>query len=182
MVATVRCYYNTGLTPTNCLDSSSLLDSIGFEYKDFPNIAIKQDRGIIDIRINTTYDNIKDADYCKINDNCYWITNIVMLNDNVAEVVLQQDCLTTIGIYPLFKLNVISGWCTRRHVLNDGLYENILDEPFVPTNELEIDRGTVIIGSDDTGFYNVALSSVDLLNITETASKLLDKILHTLLI
>lgn len=174
MIATVRCYYNTGLTPTNCLDSSSLLDSLGFSYKDFPDIAIKQDRGIINIKINTNYNDIKNADYCKINDNCYWITNIVMLNDNVAEVKLKQDCLTTVGIYPLFKIGIISGWCTRRHVLNDGLYENILDEPFVPTNELEIDKGTVIIGSDDTGFYNVALSSVDLLNITETASKYLD--------
>lgn len=174
MIATVRCYYNTGLTPTNCLDSSSLLDSLGFSYKDFPDIAIKQDRGIINIKINTNYDDIKNADYCKINNNCYWITNIVMLNDNVAEVKLKQDCLTTVGIYPLFKIGIISGWCTRRHVLEDNLYENILDEPFVPTNELEIDKGTVISGSDDTGFYHIALSSVDLLNITETASKYLD--------
>lgn len=175
MVATIRCYYNTGLTPSNCLDSSSLLDSLGFEYKDFPNIAIKQDRGIIDIRINTTYDNIKDADYCKINNNCYWITGIVMINDNVAEVVLQQDCLTTIGIYPLFKLNVISGWCTRRHVLNDDEFINILDEPFTPTNELVIDPGTVISGSDDTGYYSIVLSTVDLLNITDTAKAYFDK-------
>lgn len=174
MIATVRCYYNTGLTPTNCLDSSSLLDSLGFEYKDFPDIAIKQDRGIINIKINTNYDDIKNADYCKINNNCYWITNIVMLNDNVAEVKLKQDCLTTVGIKPLSKIGIISGWCTRRHVLEDNLYENILDEPFVPTNELEIDKGTYITGSDDEGFYHIALSSVDLLNITETASKYLD--------
>ena len=174
MVATVRCYYNTGLTPTNCLDSSSLLDSLGFEYKDFPNISIKQDRGIINIRINTIYDNIKDADYCKINDNCYWITGIVMINDNVAEVTLQQDCLTTIGIYPLFKLNVISGWCTRRHVLDDTLYTNILDEPFVPNNELVVEPGTIISGSDDTGYYAIVLSTVDLLNITDKAKAYFD--------
>lgn len=174
MVATVRCYYNTGLTPTNCLDSSSLLDSLGFEYKDFPNIAIKQDRGIIKIRINTIYDNIKDADYCKINSNCYWVTNIIMINDNVAEVELQQDCLTTIGIHPLFKLNVISGWCTRRHVLDDTLYNNILDEPFVPNNELVVEPGTVISGSDDTGYYAIVLSTVDLLNITDTAKAYFD--------
>lgn len=175
MVATVRCYYNTGLTPTNCLDSASLLDSLGFEYRDFANIAIKQDRGIIKIRLNTVYDNIKDADYCKINDNCYWVTNIIMINDNVAEVKLQQDCLTTVGIYPLFKLNVISGWCTRRHVLDDSIYTNIIDEPFVPTNELEIDTGTVISGSDDTGYYSIVLSTVDLLNITDTAKAYFDE-------
>ena len=157
MVATVRCYYNTGLTPTNCLDGSNLLAELGFEYKDFPNIAIKQDRGLIKIRLNTDYDNIKDADYCKINDNCYWITNILMINDNVAEVILQQDCLTTVGVYPLFKLNIISGWCTRRHVLDDTEFINILDEPFVPNNELVIEPGTVISGSDDTGYYSIVL-------------------------
>lgn len=175
MVATVRCYYNTGLTPSNCLDGSYLLAELGFEYRDFPNIAIKQDRGLITIKLNTIYDNIKDADYCKINDNCYWITNIVMLNDNVAEIKLQQDCLTTIGIYPLFKLDIVSGWCTRRHVLDDDIYTNILDEPFNPTNEPVIDTGTVISGSDDTGFYAVILSTVDLLNIKDTATAYFDK-------
>ena len=175
MVATVRCYYNTGLTPTNCLDGSYLLAELGFEYKDFPNIAIKQDRGLIKIRLNTIYDNIKDADYCKINDNCYWVTNIIMLNDNVAEVILQQDCLTTVGVYPLFKLQVTSGWCTRRHVLNDSIYTNIIDEPFVPTNEPTIDTGTVISGSDDSGYYSIVLSTVDLLNITDTAKAYFDE-------
>ena len=62
MIATVRCYYNTGLSVSNCLDSYLSLDSIGFTYRDFPNIAIKQDRGLIKIRIDTTYDNVKDAD------------------------------------------------------------------------------------------------------------------------
>ena len=174
MVATIRCYYNTGLTPSNCLDSIDKLDSLGFNYKDFPNIALKQDRGIFKIRINCVYDDIKDADYCKINNNGYWVTNIVMVNDNVAEVVLQQDCLTTIGIYPLFKLDIVSGWCTRRHVLDDSIYTNVLDEPFNPTNEPVIDTGTVISGSDDTGFYAVILSTVDLLNISDTATAYFD--------
>ena len=107
MVASVTLYYETGLSPGNCLDSISKLSSLAFTSKTFPNVAIKQDRGRVDIRINATYADVKNADYCKINNNCYWITNIVMLNDNVAEVKLKQDCLTTVGIYPLFKIKCV---------------------------------------------------------------------------
>ena len=116
MIATVRCYYNTGLSVSNCLDSYLSLDTLGFDYKDFSNVAIKQDRGLINIKLSTNYENIKDADYCRINDICYWVTSIHMLNDNVADVQLQQDYLTTLGIT---GLDVISGWCTRRHVVDD---------------------------------------------------------------
>lgn len=171
MIATVRLYYNTGLTVSNCLDTVLSLQSIGFQYRDFANIAIKQDRGRIDIRINTVYDNVKDADYCKINNVCYWVTSVNMLNDNVAEVKLQQDYITTVGIT---GLSVVSGWCTRRHVLTDNLYANVIDEPFTPTSKLEIDKGKEISGGSSTGFEYVVLSSVDLLSITNTAEAYFD--------
>lgn len=166
MIATVRCYYNTGLTVSNCLDSYLSLDTLGFDYRDFPNIAIKQDRGLINIRLSTSYENIKDADYCRINNVCYWVTSVIMLNDNVADVQLQQDYLTTLGIS---GLEVVSGWCTRRHVVDDTLYNNTIDEPFTPSNKLEIDFGSKIDGGGPDGFYSIAVSSVDLLNITKTA-------------
>lgn len=171
MIATVRCYYNTGLTVSNCLNSYLSLDSLGFDYRDFPNVAIKQDRGLINIRLSTSYENIKDADYCRINNVCYWVTSVVMLNDNVADVQLQQDYLTTLGVS---GLEVVSGWCTRRHVVDDTLYSNTIDEPFTPSNKLEIDFGSKIDGGGPDGFYSIAVSSVDLLSITETATAYFD--------
>lgn len=171
MIATVRCYYNTGLTVSNCLDSYLSLDSLGFNYRDFPNVAIKQDRGLINIRLSTSYKNIKDADYCRINNVCYWVTSVVMLNDNVADVQLQQDYLTTLGVS---GLEVVSGWCTRRHIVDDTLYNNTIDEPFTPSNKLEIDFGSKIDGGGPDGFYSIAVSSVDLLSITETATAYFD--------
>lgn len=175
MVATVRVYYNTGLKVNNCLDSITLLDSL-FTYRDFPNIAIKQDRGLLNIRINTTYANIADGDYCKINDKGYWITGITQINDNVAEVALMQDCLTTVGIN---NFEIIDGWCIRRCVSDDTLFTNMMDEPFQPMHELQIDGCNEIkdpqdVDTNDT--INVLLSNIDLLNLSSLADAYVDNI------
>lgn len=172
MIATVKAYYNTGLTVGNCLDDISQLDALGFTSHSFPNIAIKQDRGRISIRINTDYSTIKDADYVKINDVGYWVTGITMLNDNVAEVGLQQDFVTTAGV---FNLDIVSGWCTRRHVTTDTLYENTLDEPFSPTSPLKIDFGKELKGSGSSDVpQTIIVSSIDLANLPLTAKAYVD--------
>ena len=167
MIATVRCYYNTGLAVSNCLDSYLSLDALGFDYKDFSNVAIKQDRGLVNIRLSTNYDNIKDADYCRINNICYWVTSIVMLNDNVADVQLQQDYLTTVGVN---NFEILAGWCKRRCVTDDTPFSNTIDEPFTPNNMLEVDFGSEIKPS--TGSENslqIVVATVDLLNLDKLA-------------
>lgn len=162
MIATVRVYYNTGLTVNNCLDDISMLDTLNFASRDFSNIAIKQDRGLISIRLNTVYDNIKDGDYAKINNTGYWINGITMLNDNVAEVTLQQDYLTTVGVAGLISATVVSGWCKRKHVMEDPLFGNTLDEPFTPTNMLEIDFGSEITGSGTGSSVSILVTTIDI--------------------
>lgn len=167
MIATVRCYYNTGLTVSNCLDSYLSLDTLGFNYRNFPNVAIKQDRGLINIRLSTSYENIKDADYCRINNVCYWVTSVVMLNDNVADVQLQQDYLTTVGVS---NFDIVAGWCKRRCVTDDTPFSNVIDEPFNPQNILEVDFGSEIKPS--TGSENslqIVVATVDLLNLDKLA-------------
>ena len=167
MIATVRCYYNTGLTVSNCLDSYLSLDTLGFDYRDFPNVAIKQDRGLINIKLSTSYENIKDADYCRINNVCYWVTSVVMLNDNVADVQLQQDYLTTVGVS---NFDIVAGWCRRRCVTDDTPFSNTIDEPFNPQNILEVDFGSEIKPS--TGSENslqIVVATVDLLNLDKLA-------------
>ena len=175
MIANVKAYYNTGLQVNNCLDDISKLDSLGFTSRTFDSIAIKQDRGRIDIRINTTYDNIKDADYIKINDIGYWVTGINMLNDNVAQVSLQQDFITTLGIS---NIEVTSGWCTRRCVTDDTIYSNVIEEEFIPSNELIVEGCTQILngstGGQATGHINIVLSNIDLLNLQLIAKAYLD--------
>lgn len=167
MVASVTLYYETGLSPGNCLDSISKLSSLAFTAKTFPNVAIKQDRGRVDIKINATYADVKNADYCKINSSGYWVTGINMLNDHCAMILLQQDYLTTIGIS---NLSIVSGWCTRRSVSDDTLFKNTLPENFTPSQELVVDGCTEISnGSSETGHINVLLCNLDILNLTDLA-------------
>lgn len=176
----VKAYYNTGLSVGNCLDNLSLLDSLGFTSRTFSSIAIKQNRGRIWIKINTQYDNIKDADYIKIGDVGYWVVGINMSNDNVAVVGLQEDPVTTVGIE---HLEATSGWCTRRHVDVDTLYSNIIDEPFTPSQELVIDGCEQITnGNNDDGHFNVVLSNIDLLNTQNLAEKYMDADLDKVLV
>lgn len=167
MVASVTLYYETGLSPGNCLDSISKLSSLAFTSKTFPNVAIKQDRGRVDIRINATYADVKNADYCKINSTGYWVTGIEMLNDHCAMVLLQQDYLTTIGVS---NISIVSGWCTRRSVSDDTLFKNTLPENFTPSQELVVSGCTEISnGSSETGHINVLLCNLDILNLTDLA-------------
>ena len=167
MVASVTLYYETGLSPGNCLDSISKLSSLAFTAKTFPNVAIKQDRGRVDIKINATYADVKNADYCKINSSGYWVTGINMLNDHCAMVLLQQDYLTTIGVS---NLSIVSGWCTRRSVSDDTLFKNTLPENFTPSQELVVSGCTEISnGSSETGHINVLLCNLDVLNLTDLA-------------
>ena len=167
MVASVTLYYETGLSPGNCLDSISKLSSLAFTAKTFPNVAIKQDRGRVDIKINATYADVKNADYCKINSSGYWVTGINMLNDHCAMILLQHDYLTTIGVA---NLSIVSGWCTRRSVSDDTLFKNTLPENFTPSQELVVSGCTEISnGSSETGHINVLLCNLDILNLTDLA-------------
>lgn len=172
MLCTVRLYYETGLEPNNCMDSLALLD-VYFTYRDFNNIAVKQNRGLINIQIDTTYDLVANADYCKIEEIGYWISGITMLNDNVAQLMLQQDYITTVGIS---NFSIISGWCTRRCVTDDTLFSNIIPENFQPMEELQLDGCNELQMTQRTniGTRNVLVASIDIRDIQQLAATYAD--------
>ena len=97
MIATVTLYYDTGLGPGNSMDDISKLDSL-FTSRTFSDVAVKQNIMLESARIAATFDDVKGADYCKIGDMAYYITSLRMLNDNVAQLLLQPDFVTTVGI------------------------------------------------------------------------------------
>lgn len=174
MITTVIGYKNTGLTVNNSLDNINKLESLGFQSLSFPDIAILQDRGNVSIRIETDWNTVKDVDYIKINNTAYWCTGISMLNENVAELSLQEDYITTVGIN---NINVISGQCERRHVSDDIIFKNTIPEPFTPQNTLELDYGTSNIGGDNNSdYYNVILSTVDFNKLDYTAQTYVDSV------
>lgn len=155
MIATIKLYHDTGLTAGNCLASASLLAN--FRATSIPDVALQQDSDITAVRIEITWNKVKSADYCVINSWCYWITGIVMLSDNVAELRLSLDVITSIGIS---NLDVIGGWCTRRCVVDDTPYSNVIAENFTPQNPYVIQMGSEIIPKGK--FANVLVSTVRL--------------------
>lgn len=170
---TVKCYYETGLTPNNCLDSISKLDTLGFTSRAYESIWTLQDKEKQQIKIGTTYENIQNVDYCIINNVGYWVTSVTMLNENNASLTLSADYLTTVGIG---NITVISGWCTRKCVTDDTLFSNDIAEPFTPKSELVIDYGNVIKPSTVADIdYQIIVSTVDLLTVGETAKTYTDE-------
>ena len=88
------------------------------------------------IKVKATWDDVKDVDYCGIAGNYYIVTNVVMSNENTAILDLQFDPIGTIGIS---HIDVVNGWCTRRHVANDELFSNNLEEGYTPLEEMTVD-------------------------------------------
>lgn len=154
---TVECFSNTGFTVHNVPDSAATLRRLVTPVS-FPAVWVLQDRERPTIRLATTYDRIKNVDYCYIGSTYYWVTAINMLNENTAELSLQTDYLTTIGIS---QLGITSGWCTRRHVTSDNLFDNVIPEDFTPSNEMVIDVGRALGDIDPTqDFINVIAATV----------------------
>lgn len=167
-----RLYLDTGFSPDNIPDSASLLDSASVKYLDVDAVWLYQNQEVGAIRVKANFDSIYPVDYCRIglgtpgnsSTSYYFVTGITMLNPTTAQVNLQIDAVTTIGLNNITD-NIVGGWCIRRHVNNDDLFSNNIEEKFLPAEPLVIDfkpfvsipNATVIIAS------TVDLDKVDLI-------------------
>lgn len=151
MVATVKGYYGTGLTPGNSLSDKSILNSAGANSRTFSDVAIKQSRTLALAKIAATWDHVNDLDYLVVGQDCYWVTGIEMLNDNVAQLRLLYDAITSVGVA---NISIISGWCTRRCVTDDALFANTISEDFTPSQELIIEFGSRLAPNANKGQNN----------------------------
>lgn len=132
--SSVTLFYNTGFDPVNIPDSQALLD--GMTSKTIDAVWVLQDLDIGTIKLKATWSDVEGVDYCKLNDKYYFVQGVRMENVNTATIALQLDALTTVGIN---NLTVSSGWCTRRHVNNDAMFVNTIEEPFTPQATLVTD-------------------------------------------
>lgn len=142
MTYTIEVFYNTGFNQTNIPSSINVLYN-NFTPKSFADCVFKQSKILASVRIATTYQNIDGADYLVVGAErvCYFITNINMLNEQCAELSLVLDGITTVG---LNNIQIVTGWCKRKHVTDDTLMSNILPEPFTPSNELTLESSGVL--------------------------------------
>ena len=152
MICSIEAFKNTGFTARNVPDGASTVYS-NFTPTPYADCALKQNKYLAKIRIATTFENIDGVDYLVVIKNgtdktFYFVTGILMINDNCCELDLMMDALTTVGIDNLY---FISGWATRCHPSSDNLFDNDLPEPFLPSHELQMDvSGIIKLPVEDT--------------------------------
>lgn len=169
----IRLYKDTGFDLNNIPDSQALLDSNS--YIDVDAIWVYQNQEQGKIRIKTNFNSVYSVDYCRIGTGetaisepaFYFVTNVTMINPVTAELDLEIDAITTIGLANITN-NILGGWCTRRSVTDDTLFNNCIDEDFTPTQPLEHDTQELIIPSDG---ILVVVSTIDLQKVSEKLSQ-----------
>lgn len=163
-----RLYLDTGFSYENIPDSASLLNNPNVKFIDVDAVWLYQNQEQGVIRVKSTFDNIYPVDYCRIGSSSYYfVTNVTMINPNTAELSLVIDAITTIGLNNITD-NLVGGWCTRRCVTDDTLFNNCIDEDFVPTQPLENDTQDIKISNN--GILAI-VSSIDLSKVGELLSQ-----------
>lgn len=126
-----RVYFNTGFNRFNRPDSLTLLQTA--TSKMFASPYLRQDKFIQSVKIDASFQEVEGADYATIGTTAFFVTSIQMIADHTANLTLEIDSLATVGIA---NLSIIGGWVKRRHVADDPLWGNDINEPFQPKQEL----------------------------------------------
>lgn len=160
----VRIYKNTGLNAVNIVDKPSLLnDSSQFEFDSVQALDILQNIHLATIKVKSTWQNIKDVDYCRIGNQqdgyfYYFVDGVRMCAVDVAELNLIPDFITSAG--GIDNVEILDGIVTRCHVSSDNYGEwNIEDEFLTPSQPLLLDTHQINFG---TSSQVVIESSLDL--------------------
>lgn len=164
MIYSARIYTNTGFNSINVPDSPALLNAMS--HVDLPVLDLNQERFLPYVNLKTTWDVIKDADYCKVGDFFYFINNITMTSMDVARVTLTPDFVTSAGGFN--ALEILGGLTSRVHVVDDtfGLYGE--DDPYTaPSYDMDvmIDRSGKFGESGSQTFVETTVDLYDLGNM-----------------
>lgn len=166
MIANITIYKNTGFNRENIPDGPAVLANA--EKQMMTDHVVLQTQGLAYIDMQCTVDEVQDVDYVQINNTFYIVTGYQMMNENCARISLKIDPITTIG---LNNMNFASGWTTRWCPSNNTMFSNIVDEPFVPSQEFVLEDGGIIGASGNESNTLLLGSTIDLSNVREDAIK-----------
>lgn len=120
MITQARVYLNTGFNNSNIPDNPDLLNQC--QFIDLPVMDLVQNRNLSNLKLKTTWEDIKNADYLRLQTaNEYWyyiIQDIQMLATDVASLTVITDYINSAGGVQV--LNIIDGITERVHVSNDS--------------------------------------------------------------
>lgn len=146
----ITCYKNTGFNPINIPDSPALVDSMPVILTQ--GLDVLQDRGLNSVRVRSTYNAIKDCDYCKIGDTYYSVVGVSMAAVDTAVLSLVFDAITTAGGPE--NITYLDGLTERHTVSDDDLFEYTQsDEYCTPMQQLQMESAFMSFGSADLKEY-----------------------------
>lgn len=131
-----RLYLNSGFNAVNIPDSPALLESCS--HLDVSALEIFQNRFLSNVRVKATWEQVKNCDYVRINNDYYFIQSMRMLATDCCEFSVLYDFVTSAGGVTGFS--ILDGVTSRVHVTDDsfGLYDE--DDPLtLPAHPLVVD-------------------------------------------
>lgn len=131
-----RLYKNTGFNATNIPDSINLLNQC--QNFTVPALEILQERNLNSIKVKATWDQVKDVDYCILNNNwVYAVVNCTMENTDTANLAVIPDYINSTG--GVGALNILDGITDRVHVSDDSYGKYDEDDPLMtPVQPLKV--------------------------------------------
>lgn len=162
---TVRVYFQTGFNSVNIPDGPAMLNgnestvppTTEFSYLDFPSLDLNQERFLPLVRIRTSWDVIKNADYCRIGTWYYFVTGVRMSSGDVAELSLTPDFLTSLG--GVTQLVILDGVTERVHVTDDTFGKYASEDPYMaPAYDMDVESFTHRFTGDPKTFVETTLN------------------------
>lgn len=163
MLYTVTCYKETGFSRGNIPSSPAVIQNAASVTLQANQVWKMQDLFLSKVKLAMNWENASKVDYMKIGDKYYTVEGIEMVSgsDNVAEFTIALDPINSVGGVNGFTL--IDGWVKRCSPKSDGLFDNILPEPWTPANELKMDGPVSMTASTYEGVLNsYIVSTIDI--------------------
>lgn len=156
----VRVWSNTGFNSVNIPDSPNLLNSL--PSATYPALDLLQNRFLSSIRIRATFDQVKNADFCKVGDFYYFVDGVTMSSGDVAELGLIPDFITSAG--GTGSLSILDGVTSRVHVTDDTYGKYTEPDPLTtPSEALKVvvdDSSVMFAGTENQTVVDSALNLI----------------------
>ena len=155
----VTIFYNTGYNASNLPDSPARI--LNKKSKSLPSTDIMQNRWLSSITVNCSYLDLENADYCKIGNMYYVITNVQMTSPDVAILGLYPDFIASMGGASALKFG--DGITERYCVKEDNYGEYTESDPLLNCSKpLEIISGGEFFNFKDSDGPVLIESTIDL--------------------
>lgn len=156
-------YYSTGFNPVNIPDSPATLQAASTASVSGETIDVLQNYWLDHIDVSTTWDDVKNVDYARVDSFYYFVNSITMLSADVARISLTPDFITSAG--GPSSLTILDGVTERHHVSasDDTFGAYTEDDPLLtPSKPLQLAIANGPFMGTNPDYWAFVESTIDL--------------------